>query len=146
MARKREGQVEPESDQVGYGRPPVAHQFKPGQTNNPWGRKGKPKPPTDFLDRSITISIDGRPQQVTRDEAIDHALFQQACAGKVSAAKELEQRRRRRIEAINANGEPDELSAEERAALDRMVERKAEERRGTNKRARKRGSGGELPC
>jgi hypothetical protein len=62
MAKKREGQPHPAAKEVGYGRPPAEHQFKPGHKGNPWGCKGKPKPPLDFLESTITITIDGRPR------------------------------------------------------------------------------------
>jgi hypothetical protein len=42
---KKNGRGGPAGDYaVGYGRPPSANQFKPGQSGNPFGRRAKPKP------------------------------------------------------------------------------------------------------
>lgn len=43
MSRKNGGRRPPSDYSVGYGRPPAANQFKPGQSGNPFGRRPKPK-------------------------------------------------------------------------------------------------------
>ena len=104
MSRKRRGSggdPSREPGSVGYCRPPVDQQFKKGAPSpNPYGRGGKPRALTadaarepDFLDGFVTISIDGKPKRVTRDEAIDHALFVKAAAGDVGASRRLDERR-----------------------------------------------------
>lgn len=59
---------------VGYGRPPVEHRFKPGQSGNPKGRpKGAKSPGTilrEILNRKIEIRQDGRVRKITVFQAI----------------------------------------------------------------------------
>ena len=43
MSGRSRGSRPPGSYSVGYGRPPAANQFKPGQSGNPYGRRLKPK-------------------------------------------------------------------------------------------------------
>ena len=119
---KREGAPAPE-DAVGYGRPPKEHRFREGTVPNPWGRKGKPKPKLDFLDERQKFRIEGRERWITRDEAIDHFLYKQAMAGKVSAAQELDRRQKRRIATKAGGPEAERLSADEEAAMLRFLER-----------------------
>lgn len=55
---------------VGYGRPPVATQFKPGQSGNPKGRpKGSKNMLTllmEELDQKVTVTSDGRTQRMSK--------------------------------------------------------------------------------
>src|SRR2546423_2320441 len=61
-------------DEVGYGSPPQAHQFKPGQSGNPRGRpKGAKNEATilrELLNRKIQIREGGRTRKITVLEAI----------------------------------------------------------------------------
>lgn len=118
--RAREGADPPRS--VGYGNPPVDHRIQKGEVRNPHGRRGKPKPPVDFLDEMVTLTVSGRQRQLTRREAIDHFLFNKAARGDVRAIAMLEtresQRRHKHPQAI-------ELPPEEQAAFDRYVRRHA---------------------
>ena len=92
----------PDQDAVGYRRPPKAHQFKKGQPSaNPNGRRGASKPPPDendvicrVLSRKVKLTLNGRSEEITVDEAIAAKLAQLAMQGDVQAAKELERRRR----------------------------------------------------
>ena len=113
MSRERrgpDGDPSREPGSVGYCRPPVDRQFRKGApTPNPYGRRGKPRVQAadaarapDFLDGYVTITVDGKPKRVTRDEAIDHVLFVKAAGGDVAATRRLDERRadrRRRAEA-----------------------------------------------
>jgi hypothetical protein len=50
--------------EVGYGRPPAAHRFKPGQSGNPRGRpKRAPLDPVEILDESVNVTLGGRKQR-----------------------------------------------------------------------------------
>lgn len=43
--------------EVGYGKPPKSGQAKPGEVRNPYGCKGKPKPPQPGVQERIQISF-----------------------------------------------------------------------------------------
>lgn len=55
---------------VGYGRPPMATRFKPGQSGNPKGRpKGSKNMLTllrEELDQKVTVTSDGRTQRMSK--------------------------------------------------------------------------------
>lgn len=59
---------------VGYGKPPRAYRFKPGQSGNPSGRpKGVKNEMTilrELLSQKITINERGRPKRITLLEAL----------------------------------------------------------------------------
>ena len=69
----------------GYGKPPVKNQFKKGQSGNP---KGRPKTNTsDGIDISqiltgpLTVTIDGKAQEMSPFEISVRKLAQKAVAG-----------------------------------------------------------------
>ena len=70
---------------VGYGRPPVAKQFKPGQSGNPRGRKkGVKNVATIFNDalyRPVKLRIAGRVRTLPKIEAIVEVMLSKALAG-----------------------------------------------------------------
>lgn len=133
-------------DAVGYCRPPKQHRFRAGEpTRNPHGRRGKPKQQgkaettvPDFLDGMVTITIDGKPTRVTRDEAIDHRLFILAFEGSVRAARELEWRRTERLrrhekrnplDTVESAAEGAALTADEEAQRDAFLAQERRQRR-----------------
>ena len=127
MLRERKTGAPPDSaagKDVGYGRPPQRHQVKPGEVRNPWGRRGKPKPPVDFLDETLVLRIDGEPRTVTRAEALDHFLFAKAAKGDVRATQRLEARAQARRQSA-AVPEDAELTTDEQAAFERYLRRAA---------------------
>lgn len=115
-----DGHEPPEA--VGPGRPPVRHRIREGETRNPWGRRGKPKPPVDFLDEEVTLRIDGKPQRVKRRDALDHFLFGKAAKGDVRAIRLIEERARQR-QTDPSDPVSTELSREEQTAFDRFIRR-----------------------
>lgn len=85
--------------EVGFGRPPVQHQFVKGRSGNPRGRP-KAKPPTvgvtslleladKVASRKITMNIDGKAHQMSVLEAILMKTQQMALAGKQDAVRTL---------------------------------------------------------
>jgi len=75
---------------VGYGRPPRATRFKPGQSGNPKGRprnRHREIPYDALLGQMVTIREDGRERRVTAAEAFLLRLTQQGLGGDSAAAR-----------------------------------------------------------
>jgi hypothetical protein len=110
---------------VGYGRPPRTHQFKPGHSGNPRGRpKGAKNEATilrDLLNRKIDIREGGRARKITILEAILLRFTEDALKGNIKTAAFLFNRY-----AGTQPGEPppgDDISEDDRAVLDAFVRR-----------------------
>jgi hypothetical protein len=82
---------------VGYGKPPVKHQFKKGKSGNPRGRWKRPKPPPldpeeiliAELKSLVTIIENGKKKQVTKLEAIQKSYVNDAIKGKETARNKM---------------------------------------------------------
>lgn len=81
------------SEGVGYGKPPKAHKFKPGQSGNP---KGRPKGAKNLLKliskhaaKKVTVIEDGMEKKMPRIDVVITAMFNKASKGDVSAARLL---------------------------------------------------------
>lgn len=76
--------------EAGYGRPPTATRFKPGQSGNPRGRprnRHQEIPHDTVLGQMVTIIEAGRKRRVTAAEAFVLKLIQQGLAGDSSATR-----------------------------------------------------------
>lgn len=78
---------------VGYGKPPKAHQFKPGQSGNP---KGRPKGPGNLLKligrhaaKKVTVIENGEQKKMAKMDVVISAMFNKAAKGDVAAARLL---------------------------------------------------------
>lgn len=82
-----------EDYEVGYGKPPKATRFKPGQSGNPRGRpRGQPNLVTDLLKElaeQIRISESGRERTVSKQRAMVKALVAKSLKGEARAASIL---------------------------------------------------------
>lgn len=78
------------ANDVGYGRPPRAYQFKPGQSGNPKGRpKGAKNEATilhELLNRKIPIREAGRTRKITVLEAILLRFTEDSLKGNTKSA------------------------------------------------------------
>jgi hypothetical protein len=78
---------------VGYGKPPEATRFKPGQSGNPRGRpKGSRNLATDLaaeLGEQITVREAGRPRRISKQRALIKSLMAKGLQGDVRATAAL---------------------------------------------------------
>lgn len=84
----------PKDYEVGYRKPPKEHQFKPGQSVNPRGRRRKTprvEIPSqigkDFREvgrMKVTVRTPSGPKSLSASQAVIWAIYQGAIAGKVS--------------------------------------------------------------
>ena len=74
---------------VGYGRPPMEHQFKRGQSGKPSGRPKDARPFTsdlrDELSEIVSITDGNKTLEVTKQRAIVKALVRKALTGEPRA-------------------------------------------------------------
>lgn len=79
--------------EVGYGKPPKATQFKPGQSGNPKGRpKGSKNLVTDLseeLSEKIIVTEGGKQIKITKQRAMIKSLLAKALKGDGTAAGTL---------------------------------------------------------
>ena len=80
-------------DGVGYGKPPKATRFKPGQSGNPKGRprrqKAKELDIAGILDASVEINLGAKSQTVSGFEAGVWKIAEQAIKGDLKAMKKF---------------------------------------------------------
>jgi hypothetical protein len=78
----RKGNQSRNAGDVGYGRPPRAHQFKPGQSGNPKGRpkgrKSENQMLEELLSRKMTIREGERRRKISLREIIYHGIAEEA--------------------------------------------------------------------
>ena len=75
---------------AGYGQPPRASRFRPGQSGNPKGRprnRRRSLPHDTVLGQMVTISEGGRKRRITAAEAFILHLTRKGLAGDSSAAR-----------------------------------------------------------
>ena len=81
--------------EVGYGKPPVATRFKPGQSGNPKGARRKVRPSNlgeaveAALMRRQTVMIDGKRKRMSRLEIMAERITLDAAKGDLEAQREL---------------------------------------------------------
>jgi len=78
---------------VGYAKPPKATQFKRGKSGNPAGRpKGSKNYMTVLITAAkekITVTINGRPQRISKFEAICKQIMNNALKGDARAQRQV---------------------------------------------------------
>lgn len=118
-----------DDDPVGYGRPPKKHQFKPGQSGNPAGRRrgarGVKSQLREQLNELVEISQNGRTRKVPVKTVVLKSLIAKAAKGDWRAADRVLQY------MIQVEGLEDEreqsrrLSAADEQILSRLLSEEA---------------------
>jgi hypothetical protein len=79
-----------EDNDVGYGKPPRAHQFEPGKSGNPKGRpKGAKSAETilhELLQQRISLNERGRTRRITILEGILRRIAEDCLKGNIKSA------------------------------------------------------------
>src|SRR6266403_4023016 len=121
---KKRARGDPDEDDIGYGKPPRAHQFKPGKSGNPKGRpKGAKSEETilrDLLQQKISLNERGKARRITIHEGIFRRIIEDCLKGNTKSAAFLLNRHH----AITA-GEPMEsgLGEDDEAVLEAYLEK-----------------------
>jgi len=116
---------EDESEAVGYGRPPKAYRFKPGQSGNPRGRpKGSKNMMTLFeqeLDAKVTVTEHGERRTITKRQVIAKQLVNKAATGDAKAVRMPLDETRLSEQETNASGQANPFGRPVDAAVMRNV-------------------------
>jgi hypothetical protein len=113
-----------DDNDVGYGKPPRANQFKPGKSGNPKGRpRGAKSEATilqDLLQHKIGLSEHGKTRRITLHEAILRRIAEDCLKGNTKSAAFL----LNRYHAMTSN-EPDEsgLTDDEQSVLETYLKK-----------------------
>jgi hypothetical protein len=136
-SRARGARTSQKRPDVGYGRPPVEHQFKPGQSGNKRGRpKGSKNEATilnELLSRKININQNGKMRRISVLEGMFLKFAEDALRGNPKAAAFL-LARKQLIESIEQPAVA-ALDADEQKILDAFIqeiEEKSKNKETTN--------------
>jgi hypothetical protein len=129
-ARKSQKRLRLESndeaeDQVGYGKPPRAHQFKAGQSGNPNGRpKGSKNESTilkEVMNEKLSLrQANGRTRKIPVLEGIHRKQVELALKGGVKSAMLM---LNRYGALVSGELQPEDLNEDEHAVLDAFARR-----------------------
>jgi hypothetical protein len=120
-SNRRVGEKE---DDVGYGKPPRAHQFKHGESGNPKGRrKGAKSEATilhELLQQKISLNERGGTRRITVLEGIIRRITEDSLKGNIKSAAFM----LNRLQAMSS-GETDEsgLSDDEQTVLETYLKK-----------------------
>jgi hypothetical protein len=81
--------IEDDADDVGYGKPPRRHQFQPGQSGNPKGRKKGVKNEAtilhELLQHKIALNERGKTRKIILHEAILRKVAEDCLRGNIKS-------------------------------------------------------------
>jgi hypothetical protein len=120
--RPRAGaKAKPVADQVGYGRAPREHQFKPGHSGNPTGRPKGSRPAgallQDILQQKVAVTESGKTRRIPVLEVIFRRLANDAMRSDPRAIKLLLSLVDRYAESAETTLKFREILAEDQAIL-----------------------------
>ena len=85
--------TQPGAYAVGYGKPPLATRFKPGQSGNPRGRPKREPSLAELVQqesrRAILVTEDGAVRKMSKRNALAKRLMQQALKGDARATQHV---------------------------------------------------------
>jgi len=127
VSRRRDPQRPAGDYEVGYGRPPAASRFKPGQSGNPRGRPKGGQSIGQALQRALSDKVGLRTQNGTRrvmvQEAIVRRIVHDATNGDTKAQRLLFALQERHPESGALAPAPSDLLAEDQAILAGYLQR-----------------------
>jgi hypothetical protein len=121
---KRHARAAVDDNDVGYGKPPRTHQFKPGKSGNPKGRpKGAKSEETilrELLQQKISLNERGKARRITIHEGIFRRIIEDCLKGNTKSAAFLLNRHH-----AMTSGEPMEsgLSEDDEAVLEAYLQK-----------------------
>jgi hypothetical protein len=124
--------------EVGYGRPPVATRFKPGNNCNPRGRPKKKKTVGQLIDEALNtkvkITVDGKIKILTKEDIVIHNLVNAASRGDSKAIYTLLNLRAHYQLSTETTIDPSELSASDRQIIEAFLTNASTEETVTDQR------------
>src|SRR4051812_46615679 len=118
---------DPEADSVGYRKPPMPNQFKPGKSGNPRGRpKGSKNLSTLIkteLNRPLLVAQDGRRRKIKRKAALVTGLVNDALQGK-DRPREKVLDYIERLETADTSNDLHSDNPQDEAIIERFLERR----------------------
>ncbi len=123
--RQRRG---PATYDVGYGKPPAEHRFKPGASGNPKGRpRGTRNLKTDLEDElkaRVVVRVGERETHISRQQALVKRLVAKALGGDIRSAQVVLDLMQRLIEPDGTRTSHEApLTGDETAVLDVLAQR-----------------------
>jgi hypothetical protein len=121
---KKRARGDADGDDVGYGKPPRAHQFKPGKSGNPKGRpKGAKSAETilqELLQQKISLNERGKTRRITVLEGILRRIAEDCLMGNIKSAAFL----LNRLQAMSSDQtDESELSGDEQTVLETYLKK-----------------------
>jgi hypothetical protein len=112
-----------DADEVGYGKPPRAHRFKPGQSGNPKGRKKGVKNEAtilqELLQQKVSLNDRGRKRKIMLLEAVLRRIIEDCLKGNTKSAAFLLSRYNTLV--TGADAAPSEIGEDDKAVLETFL-------------------------
>ena len=111
--------LEDEADDVGYGKPPRRHQFKPGQSGNPKGRKKGVKNEAtilqELLQQKVAVNDRGKRRKIMLLEAVLRRIIDDCLKGNTKSAAFLLNRYHMHVTGVDSA--PSDVGEDDKAVL-----------------------------